>query len=215
MSIPSRTGATCLVLAPLFGVTSVLIERTVSGNAADQAAAFLSQSRLTQLGLTLNVVAAVLLIAGVVWLAWLTHDRSPRLALTGGVLGVLGMIAVVMDGTFQMAGALMTSGLTAAQATALLEHVDSGGAFVVKPLSELADLGVILLAFAALKIGVPRWVAVVLAAGVITEGIGFAIGIRYVAAAGFAASFVGYVVIEHTAFATPRARATVMTARTA
>ncbi len=199
MSTESRAGATCLILAPVFGVASALVERTVSGKAADQAAAFSSRPALTQLGLTFDIIAGVLLIAGVVWLAWLTHPRSPRLALIGGVLGVLGMIAVIMDATFEMAGSLMTSALSAPEATALLSHVDSGGAFAVKPLSELADLGVILLAVASLKIGVPKWAAIVLAIGVVAEGLGFAVGIRYVVVAGFAISFVGYVVIARTA----------------
>jgi hypothetical protein len=202
MSTQSRAGATCLVLAPLFGVASMLIERTVSLKAADQVAAFTAHPGLTHLGLAFNAIAAVLLIAGVVWFAWVTYEQSPRLAFAGGVLGVVGLLAILFDDAVHVAGSLMVAGLGTTQATDGFHRVISGGSAAVGPLSELADIGIILLAVAALKISLPRWAAALVAAGGVVQGLGFATGNRYVAAAGFAASFVGFAMVVRTALAT-------------
>lgn len=199
MSAPSRAGAVCLVLGPLAGLVSMFVVRTVSLKAADQVAAFTTHPGLTRLGLSINTIAALLLIAGLVWLAATTYERSPKLAIVGGITGVLGMVAIMFDNAFHIAGSLMVSGLDSDRATAQFHQVISGGAMAVGPLSELADLGVIMLAIAALKIGVPRWAAALLIAGVIVQGVGFAAGARFIAAVGFAATFAGFALVVRSA----------------
>lgn len=201
MSSYSRAGAVCLVLAPLAGLVSVLLAATVSGKAADLASAFVEHPTATQVGLAINAVAATLLIGGVVWFAWIAYQRSPRLAMAGGVLGVLGLLAVLVDDAVHVTGSVMVQGMSTADASRALAPLTSGGVFAVGPLSELGDVGIILLAVAALRFGLPRWAAAVLCAGVVCEGLGFASGSRYLAAAGFALTAVGLATVVRTVFA--------------
>jgi hypothetical protein len=198
MSTHARTGAICLVLAPIAGFISVAIGAPVSGKAADQATRYVHHSAATQLALMINAIAVTLLVGGVVWLAWVAYERSPRLAMAGGTLGVLGMLAVLFDDAVHVAGSVMVEGMSTTQATTALGPLTSGGVVAVGPLSELGDVGIILLAIAALRFGLPRWAAGVLCAGVIGEGLGFAVGSRYVAAAGFALTVVGLATVVRT-----------------
>lgn len=198
MSPYVRAGATCLVLAPLAGLASVLAGAPVSGKAADLASRFVHHPAATHLGLALNAIAATLLVGGVVWFAGAAYRRSPRLAMAGGVLGVLGMLAVLFDDAVHVSGSLVVHGMTTTQATTTLGPLTSGGVVAVGPLSELGDLGVVLLAVAALRLGLPRWAAAVLCAGVIAEGLGFAAGSRYLAATGFALTAIGLATVVRT-----------------
>lgn len=212
MSWQSRVGAACLVTAPIAGLVSALIVHTVSGKAVDQAVAYTEHPGATQLGLAINAIATTLLIAGLIWLAWTTYERSPRLATVGGVLGVLGMLAALVDDAVHLSGSAIVGGMTTTQAASLLHPLVSGGVFAVGPLSELADVGVILLAVAALRLGVAGWAAAVLIVGVIAEGVGFAAGTRYLVAAGFALAFVGFAMIVHTTLAKASAASPSMSA---
>lgn len=198
MSSRSRAGAACLVLGPLLGIISMLTVRSVSHKAADQAAAFTVHPAASQLGLGVGVLAVVLLAGGLVWLAWTTHESSSRLAFAGGVLGLLGIFSVIADDLVHLSGALVANGHSVAQATALIAPLYSGGVVAVGPLSLLNDLGMILLAVAAMRSGVPQWAVVVICTGVIAEGAGFGIGTRYLAAVGFALVFVGFAAVVRT-----------------
>lgn len=197
----SRTGGACLLVGSLAGLASVLVERSVSLKAGDLASAFTGHPAATQTGLAVNAVGAVLLAGGLIWLAWRTFSRSPRLAVAGGVLGVLGLFAIVTDDAVHVAGSVVVNGLTAAQAMPLLDRLTSGGVVAAGVLSELLDLGVILLAIAALRIGVPRWGSALLVLGSIGEGVGFSAGSRYLAAAGFAFTFLGFATVVRAALA--------------
>jgi hypothetical protein len=200
MSSYSRAGAACLVLAPLAGLVSVLVAASVSGNAEDLAIAFVGHPTATHIGLAVNATAATLLVGGIIWFASVVYAYSPRLAMSGAMLGVLGMLAALFDDAVHVTGSIMVDGLSTEQAASALDPLTSGGVFAVGPLSELADVGMILLAVAALRLGLPRWAAVVLCAGVIAEGLGFAAGSRYLAAAGFALTAVGVVEVVRTVF---------------
>lgn len=195
MSSRSRAGAACLVIGPLLGLVAMLITHSVSHHAADQAAAFTAHPTAARLGLGIGALAVVLLAGGLVWLAWMTHERSPGLAFAGGVLGVLGSFSVVADDLVHLSGALIANGHSVTQATSLIGPLYSGGVVAVGPLSELGDLGTILLVVAALRIGAPRWAAAVVIVGVLVEGAGFGIGTRYLAAVGFVLAFVGFAAI--------------------
>lgn len=201
MSPLSRAGAACLLAAPLAGLASVLIERSVSLKAPDLATAFTLHPTATHIGLAVNAVGTVLLAAGLVWFAWTAYARSPRLAVAGGVLGLIGLFSIAVDDGVHIAGSLVVSGLPAADATPILERLTSGGVVAAGIVSELADIGVILLAIAALRIGVPAWGTAIICLGAVGEAVGFATGTRYLAAAGFAVTLVGYTTIVRAAFA--------------
>jgi hypothetical protein len=188
------------VLAPIVGLVSALAGVPVSGKAADLASTFTDHPSAARLGLALNAVAATLLVGGIVWFALTCHRSAPRLAIAGGTLGVLGMLAVLFDDAVHVSGSLVVDGLSADQARTALGPLTSGGVFAVGPLSELGDIGLIVLAVAALRLGLPRWAAVVLCVGVIGEGVGFGAGSRYLVAAGFALTAIGVGMVVRTAF---------------
>jgi hypothetical protein len=201
MSAYSRAGATCLVLAPVAGLVSALAGVPVSGKTADLASSFTDHPSTARLGLALNAIAATLLVGGIIWFAMICHPRAPRLAMAGGTLGVLGMLSVLFDDAVHVCGSLVVDGLSTDQARTALGPLTSGGVFAVGPLSELGDIGLVLLAIAALRLGLPRWAAAVLCLGVIGEGVGFGAGSRYLVATGFALTAVGAAMVVRSALA--------------
>ena len=204
----SRAGRTCLLLGPLGGLASVLIARTESLDVADLAAAFTGQPVLTHLGYAVNAVGTVLMAAGVLWLAWRAYDHSRRLAVIGGILGFIGLFSVTVDDAVHLSGSLVVSGMTPAQAALILHRLTTGGIVLAGVLSELLDVGMILLAIAVLRLGVQRWASALVALGAVVEAIGFAAGSRYLAAVGFALTFAGLAAVVRmtlgSAPATPR-----------
>jgi hypothetical protein len=77
-------------------------------------------------GMTLSIIALVLLIAGTLWLALALAPGAPRLAIAGAVLGVFGALVVLFENSVAAAAPAIASGLGHAQATAMLERVHSG-----------------------------------------------------------------------------------------
>src|ERR1700686_2123117 len=90
-------GAFALLVAPIVVVVSVVTQTTLSGDPATQVAALTSHRGAMIAGMALNLVALVLLIAGLSWLALAVAPRTPRLALAGGVLGVFGLLVVMFE----------------------------------------------------------------------------------------------------------------------
>jgi hypothetical protein len=182
-------------------VVSTLVTPTESHDLAEQASAFTAHPVAAELGFGLEAIAAVLLTAGVIWFASRTHERAPRLSLAGGVLALLGILSIMFDDAVHLSSTVVVNGLTPEQGQPLLERLGSGGVVAVGPLAEIADLGIILLAVAAARMGVPRWAVVTICVGVLVEGAGFGAGVGAVAAVGFALEFVGYTAVVRTAFA--------------
>ncbi|HET7357131.1 MAG TPA: hypothetical protein VFJ09_10705 [Nocardioidaceae bacterium] len=192
MSSRSRAGAACLVVGPFLALVSRFISRSESHQLVDQAAAFTAHPAAEQLGLGLDTLAAVVLVGGLSWLTWATHERSPRLAFAGAVVGVLGLSSVVCDDSVHLAGARVAQGHSATQAAALISPLYSGAVVVVGPLSVLTAIGLVLLAVAAARVGAPRWAVAVTCGGLLAESAGCGSDSRYLAAAGFALSALGF-----------------------
>ncbi|MGH3744562.1 MAG: hypothetical protein ACRDTP_06870 [Mycobacteriales bacterium] len=150
-------------------------------------------------GLALSVVAAVLVVAGVVWLTRLTYNAAPRLALIGGIFGVFGYLAVLFDDALSSASVAAVRGLDTGQATSVVDRIGSGALAAVGPVTIFGDIGIALLGVAALRLGVPRWGAAVIAAGALAQYVGFGAGSRALAAAGFAILLVGLAMVVRTA----------------
>ena len=117
-----------------------------------------------------------MLVAGTAWLALAVAERSPKLALTSGILGAGGLLIVLFEDGVSATTPAIAGGLDHAAATGLLERVHSGALAGLKPLSLLGDLGLALLGFAAVKAGASRWTAAAIAAGAFGEAAGFATG---------------------------------------
>ncbi len=197
----SRAGAACLLVGALAGFASVLIEPTISDKAADQAAAISAHAGAVHAGIAVNAVGAVLLVGGLIWLAGVASKSAMALAVSGGVVAVLGLLAVMLDNGIQLAGSVVAEGLGTNQATTLLQPLDSGGVATAGVISVLNDIGMILLGVALLKTSVPKWAGAVVIVGAVVQAAGFGSGKHYVAAVGFALLFFGFAATVRAIFA--------------
>ena len=191
LSKSTFAGAAALLAAPIVVIAGTLAQPTLSGDAATQVAALTVHRGPMIAGMTLNTIALVLLIAGTVWLALTLAPRAPRLAMAGGVLGVLGSLVVLFENGVGAAAPAIVDTLDRAQATAVLDHINSGALSALDPLSILGDIGIALLGIAAARAGVPRWAAVAIVIGALSEGAGFATGTKALVIISFALLFAG------------------------
>jgi hypothetical protein len=136
------------------------------------------------------MIAVVLLIAGTAWLALTLASRAPRLAMAGGVLGVLGLLVVLFENSVGAAAPAIVDTLDRAQATAVLDHIASANS-ALGPVSIAGDIGLALLGIAAVKAGAPRWAAALIVIGALGCGPGFATGTKALVIVSFALLFAG------------------------
>ena len=85
----------------------------------------------------------------------------------------------------------IVAGLDHATATRLLDHIHTGAIAGLEPLSLLGDLGLALLAIAAVKAGAAQWTPAAIAVGAIGTGVGFATGNKPLLLITFAILLVG------------------------
>jgi hypothetical protein len=193
MSKSDLTGAAALLAAPLLVLAGVALAPTVSDDAAVQVAALTDHRGAAIAGLTLQTIAISLLIGGVIWLAVTLASRTPRLALAGGVLAVVGSLIPLFENGVAATAPTLVAALDPARATTAIARIDSSAAVsALEPFSLLADLGLALLAIAAVKAGAPRWAAILVAVGAFGEGVGFGSGTRALILAAFAVLFAGF-----------------------
>jgi hypothetical protein len=191
LSKSTFAGAAALLAAPIVVIAGTLAQPTLSDDAATQVAALTVHRGPMIAGMTLNTIALILLIAGTVWLALTLAPRAPRLAMAGGVLGVLGSLVVLFENGVGAAAPAIVDTLDRAQATAVLDHINSGALSALDPLSILGDIGIALLGIAILKAGAPRWAAAAIVIGALGEGAGFATGTKPLVIISFALLFAG------------------------
>jgi hypothetical protein len=191
MTKTARAGAMALVTAPLLSLIANLILPTLSDDASAKVSALTAHHSSMIVGMTLQTLAIAVMVGGVVWLAATLLQRAPRLALAGGVLGVAGALIVLFEDGISATAPSIVNAIDGTQATAMLDQIHSSGAVALEPLSLMLFLGLVLLGFAVVKAGAPRWVAVVVALGAVGAGIGLPSGARTLAVAGFAMLSVG------------------------
>ena len=190
----SIAGAAALLAAPILVIAGALTQPTLSGDAAKQVTALTSHRGAMIAGMTLSMIAAVLLIGGIVWLALTLATRAPRLAMAGGVLGVLGVLIVLFENSVGAATPAIVAGLDRAQAAAVLGRIQSSAAIsAFEPVSIIGNIGVALLGIAAAKAGAPRWAAAAIVIGGLGYGPGFATGSKTLVIISFALMFAGLV----------------------
>ncbi|MGH8890202.1 MAG: hypothetical protein ACRDV3_10680, partial [Acidothermaceae bacterium] len=97
MSRASIAGAISLVVAAPLVIVGTLVAPTISDEAADQVGALTAHRNAMIAGQAFSDIALVLLLAGTIWLALTIAARSPRLAITGAILGVLGDLVVLFE----------------------------------------------------------------------------------------------------------------------
>ena len=191
LSKSTFAGAAALLAAPIVVIAGTLAQPTLSDDPATQVAALTVHRGPMIAGMTLRTTGLILLIAGTVWLALTLAPRAPRLALAGGVLGVLGSLVVLFENGVGAAAPAIVDTLDRAQATAVLDHINTGAISALDPLSILGDIGVALLGIAVARAGAPRWAAAAIVIGAVGEGAGFATGTKALVIISFALLFAG------------------------
>ena len=160
MSKRTIAGAVALLAAPIIVIAGTLAQPTLSDDPASQVAALTGHSGAMITGMALSSIAAVLLIAGIIWFALALAPRAPQLAMAGGVLGVFGLLVVLFENGVAAAIPAIVGGLDRIQAAFVLDRIHSGAAITaLGPLSIIGDIGLALLGLAAVKAGAPRWPA--------------------------------------------------------
>lgn len=204
----SRTtvaGTAALLAAPIVVIAATLIQPTLSDAAAGQVAALTDHRAAMVAALTLSSIGVVLLIAGVIWLALALAPRVPRLAVAGGVLGVLGSLVVLFVNSVGAAAPAIVSALDPAQAAAVLDRIHSSAVIAaLEPLQLIGDIGIALLGIAVVKAGAPRWAAAAIAVGAVGEGAGFATSSKALVIIAFALLFAGLLQAVRTLGTSPR-----------
>ena len=191
LSKSTFAGAAALLAAPIVVIVGTLAQPTLSDDAATQVAALTVHRGPMIAGMTLRTTGLILLIAGTVWLALTLAPRAPRLAMAGGVLGVLGSLVVLFENGVGAAAPAIVDTLDRAQATAVLDHINTGAISALDPLSILGDIGIALLGIAVARAGAPRWAAAAIVIGALGEGAGFATGTKALVIISFALLFAG------------------------
>ena len=192
LSKSTFAGAAALLAAPIVVIAGTLAQPTLSDDPATQVAALTVHRGPMIAGMTLRTAGLILLIAGTVWLALTLAPRAPRLAMAGGVLGVLGSLVVLFETGVGAAAPAIVAGLDRAQATAVLDHINTGAISALDPLSILGDIGVALLGIAAAQASrAPCWAAAAIVIGAVGEGAGFATGTKALVIISFALLFAG------------------------
>jgi hypothetical protein len=191
LSKSTFAGATALLAAPIVVIAATLAQPTLSGDAATQVAALTDHRGAVIAGMAANTIGVVLLIAGLIWLALTLAPRAPRLAMAGGVLGVLGLLVVLFGNGVGAAAPAIVDTLDRAQATAVLDHINTGAVSALEPLAILGDIGIALLGIAVARAGAPRWAAAAIVIGALGEGAGFATGTKALVIISFALLFAG------------------------
>lgn len=205
MSRPSIAGAISLVAAAPLVIVGTLVTPTISDKATDQTSALTDHRSAMIVGQTLSNIALVLLIAGTIWLALTIAPRSPKLALTGAIIGVLGNLIVLFEGGVQATFGSIVGSLDPTNAATAIDRVGSDAAVKgLEPLSLLAAIGLLILGIGAVRIGLPRLAAASLGIGALVEGVGFATSTKAVVVIGFVLLFVGAVMAVRAAASRPQ-----------
>ena len=191
MHKPTIAGATALVAAPVLAIAGIAVSPTMSNESADQVTALTAHHSAMVLGLTLQTLAAALLVAGTVWLALVVRQRSPKWALAGGALGVGGLLIVLFQDGVSATAPAIVSGLDHSAAISVLDRVHSGALAGLEPLSLLGDIGLAVLGIATVRAGAARWTAPAIAVGALGGGAGFATGSKPLLLIAFTVLFVG------------------------
>jgi hypothetical protein len=207
----SRAGmlaAGCLLLAPLFGIASVLLQPTMKDGAEAQLSAAAAHHGRAVASVALEIAAVPLLLVAVLALAPLAARRFPTWALVGGGLAALGLLDLMFSAAVSAVRVEMATGhADHAQMVGLSQRISDGAIGVSEPLSVLLAAGLVILAVLVWRSrSVTVAAAAAIAAGGILEPIGFAAGVRVVALLSFVLLFAGFAAVAR-AWLSPGARA--------
>jgi len=170
---PARLfAATCLVATALLSVVSVLLQPEFSADPAERLAAIDAAGASGAISLVAFVLAQLPFMIAAVAIAMMARGRSPRLAVTGGALAVVGGFGHAVFGGIGLAYLAMSD--DAADRAALAEvvtRVEAGPALIFMAAGLLGTvIGLVVLGIALFRSRVvPRWIPVALWSFIVTE----------------------------------------------
>jgi hypothetical protein len=182
--------ALSMIAAPLFLVASALVSPQLKTDEGAQLAVIAAHPTRWYWFTLLLLIGSILLVPALFGIAALVHRQSPRLAIIGGSLAVLGSLIAIGDVMSQFVSwQMVADGADRAQMAALLQRVDNaagvGVVFSVGGLSVL--IGVVLLTIGLIRTRVaPAWAAIGLSLGTVLNLVAFSSA----SAAGVAVSWV-------------------------
>jgi hypothetical protein len=170
---PARLfAATCLVVTALMSAISVLSQPEFSADPAERLAAMDAAGASGVVSLLTFVLAQLPFMIAAVAIAMMARGRSPRLAVTGGALAVIGGFGHSVFGGIGLAYLAMSSDATNRAALAdVVTRVESGLAVIFMAAGMLGTvIGLVLLGIALFRSrAVPRWIPVALWLFIVTE----------------------------------------------
>jgi hypothetical protein len=179
-----------MIAAPLFLVASALVSPQLKSDEGAQLAVIAAHPTRWYWFTVLLLIGSILLVPALVGIAALVHPRSPRLAIVGGSLAVLGSLIAIGDVMSQFVSwQMVADGADRAEMAALLHRFDNaagvGAVFNVGGLSIL--VGVVLLTIGMMRAQVaPAWAAIGLSVATILNIVTFSSA----SAAGVAVSWI-------------------------
>jgi hypothetical protein len=171
-----RIGAVSLVVAPLFGLVGGALHPERESDAAALYAVVAANLDRWYAAHVLFFVGSLLLLPGVLLLWDLARARSPRLALAGVVLGVIGLVGAAGVAAVELAVWEAAQPTVAPdEAVRLIERLSEGAAVTVPVYgaSLCFPLGFALLGAALWLAGAaPRWAAACIGLGPVAFSVG-------------------------------------------
>ena len=159
---PARlVAATCLVATALLSTVSVLLQPEFTAGPADRLAAMHDSGTAGTISLLAFVVSQLPFLVAVVAIALMTRAASPRFAVAGGALAMIGGFGHAVFGGVGLAYLAMSSDVADRAAMAeVITRIESGPALVFMASGMLGTvLGMLLLGTALFRSrAVPRWV---------------------------------------------------------
>ena len=165
--IPVRAAAVCLVVAPSLEVLEQILSPLTGGSTTADLAAIDQHQGIFVTSVLIGIAATALLVPALAGLGSACLDRSPRLARTGTaitVLSMMGFFAVRMAQGVQLQA--VRNGLDRHTAAALVDDLSGNpvGGTILAAFLLGSVVGLVLLAVAAWRTGLPRPAAVALGA---------------------------------------------------
>ena len=170
---PARLfAATCLVATALLSAISVLAQPEFSADPAERLAGIDAAGASGVVSSLAFVLAQLPFMVAAVVIAMMARDRSPRLAIAGGAVAVIGGFGHAVFGGIGLAYLAMSSDATNRAAFAdAVTRVESGLAVIFMAAGLLGTVvGLVLLGIALFRSRVvPRWIPVALWLFIFTE----------------------------------------------
>src|SRR4051812_7080443 len=163
----------CMILAPLCFLAGDALWPITHTEAEDMLADATGNTGRVALGMVFTMVGFALLLGAILGLAHMLHERRPGMAMLGGALAMVGVLAVTA--IVGLSGAVMyeaaQSGRDSAAMVSLVDDLANGAVMIMGLFTELLVVGLIVLAVGLARARVvAMWSAICLAVAAVGMG---------------------------------------------